>query len=144
MATPIAVWGLMGQQNAPDVPASEQIYVVRPWDLPTGVETLIGICAALVALGCGGVLAAATRYGLLDDRWWQVLTPLVLAGLTLGAGWRVLTAGIIGFPTGAGYVIFLGGPLLAALLGWSAVRGYRLASSRGQRARAAEQVRAGH
>lgn len=124
-AVPVAVWGVVGQRDASGVPRSELDYVVRPWDLPDGVAPLLGVAGTLTAVGCAGALLAATRSGDLRRQWWQVLVPLVLAGALAGAGWRVITAGTVGANIGAGLVVLLGAPLVAALLAWSAVRGAR-------------------
>lgn len=55
---------------------------------------------------------------LFDARWWSVLVPLMAAGFITGAGWRVMTAGVIGANIGAGLVVLFGSPLVAALLVW--------------------------
>jgi hypothetical protein len=44
------------------------------------------------------------------------------AGFITGAGWRVMTAGVIGANIGAGLVVLFGSPLVAALLVWAAAR----------------------
>jgi len=44
------------------------------------------------------------------------------AGFITGAGWRVMTAGVIGANIGAGFVIMVGSPLVTALLVWAVAR----------------------
>lgn len=127
VSVPVAVWGLIGQQDATGTPPEDLDHAVRPWDLPTGLAPLLGGCAVLLAAASGGFLLRATRTGRLDRRWWQVLTPLLVSGAVLGAGWRVLTAGVVGANIGAGFVLLLGGPLVAGLLLWAAARGGSLA-----------------
>ncbi|MDJ1133243.1 hypothetical protein [Streptomyces iconiensis] len=130
LAVPLAVWGLVGQQNAQGLPPSELDYSVRPWDIPAGAENLIAALATLLAVGCGALLTHATRAGTFDRRWWQVLGPLLIAGALAGAGWRVLTAGVIGANIGAGAALLLGAPLVGALVLWSLGRGAWLATHR--------------
>lgn len=45
--------------------------------------------------------------------------PLVLAGVGAGAGWRILTAGVIGASIGAGFVVVFGVPTLVFVLVWT-------------------------
>ncbi len=59
---------------------------------------------------------------LFDARWWSVLVPLMAAGFITGAGWRVMSAGVIGANIGAGIVVLFGVPLVAALLVWAVAR----------------------
>jgi membrane protein implicated in regulation of membrane protease activity len=66
-----------------------------------------------------GVLGWATLRRLLDIRWWAVLALLLAAGFIAGAGWWVMTAGVIGANIGAGWVIISGGPILLMLLVWA-------------------------
>ncbi|MGP3971932.1 hypothetical protein [Streptomyces sp. 6N223] len=130
VSVPVGVWGLVGQRNASGVAPAELDYAVRPWDLPSGAETLLGACGTLAALGCAALLLAATRAGYLRPQWWHVLLPLVVAGAALAVGWRVITAGTIGANIGAGLVVLFGTPLVAVLLLWSATCGLGLALAR--------------
>jgi hypothetical protein len=68
------------------------------------------------------VLLWFTVRHLFDARWWSVLVPLMAAGFIAGAGWRVMTAGVIGANIGAGLVVLFGSPLVAALLVWAVAR----------------------
>jgi hypothetical protein len=45
-----------------------------------------------------------------------VLVQLLAAGFTIAAGWRVMTAGVIGANIGGGLMFIFGGPVVAALL----------------------------
>lgn len=59
-----------------------------------------------------------------------MLIPLAVAGVIAGAGWRVLTAGVIGANIGAGLVVFLAGPLVGVLVVWAlAFAGYLLSGT---------------
>jgi hypothetical protein len=59
-----------------------------------------------------------------------VLIPLLAAGFIAGAGWRVLTAGVVGTNIGAGFVTIIGGPLVVVLVAWAL--GYALYLGWGQ------------
>jgi hypothetical protein len=66
-------------------------------------------------------LGWATLRRLLDARWWGVLVPLLAAGFIAGAGWRVMTARVIGANIGAGFVVLFGGPIFVLLVAWALV-----------------------
>ena len=70
------------------------------------------------------------RRGELDRRWWEVPAPLMLAGVVVGVGWRVLTAGVLGVDVGAGPTMLFGAPVVAGPLVWALVRGVWPASRR--------------
>jgi hypothetical protein len=129
-AVPTAAWGLLGRQDTEGFPASELDYAYRPSDIPDGTAAVIGVVALLLA-GVGvTLLVRASRRGELDRRWWEVLAPLMLAGVIVGVGWRVLTAGVLGANIGAGLTILFGAPVLAGLLLWALVRGVWVATHR--------------
>jgi len=44
----------------------------------------------------------------LDRRWLRPIGLLVVAGLVTGAGWKVVTAGVIGANIGGTWVVLLG------------------------------------
>jgi hypothetical protein len=129
-AVPVAVWGLLGRQDAAGFSASELEFTYRPLDISDGTAAVIGAIALLVAGVGGALLVRASRRGELDRRWWEVLAPLMMAGVIVGAGWRVLAAGVIGAGIGAGMTILFGGPAVAALVLWALVRGAWLATRR--------------
>ncbi|MFF4949969.1 hypothetical protein ACWC2K_01420 [Streptomyces chattanoogensis] len=127
VAVPVATWGLVGRLDHRGLPSDRLDHMVRPPELPAGLDTALGAAALLAAGAATVLLARATRRGTLAPHWWQVLTPLVVAGLLAGFGWRVLTAGVIGANIGAGLVALAGAPVLAGLLLWAAGRGLWLA-----------------
>ncbi len=130
---PVAAWGLMGQDDAQVLQQSQLDHDYRPLTLPVGLETALGIGALLLA-GAGAVLLVrAQRRGAFDRRWWQVLAPLVAAGLIVGAGWRVVNAGGTPDNIGAGLVVLFGGPFVVALALWALGRGVSLALQRDAR-----------
>ncbi|MDX2702755.1 hypothetical protein PV350_07805 [Streptomyces sp. PA03-6a] len=132
VTTPVATWGLMGRQDAAGFEPAELDYLVRPFAIPEGAETAIGVAAAVLAAGAAVLLGRASRPGpdRFDGRWWEVIGPLLAAGLLAGAIWRTVTAGVIGANIGAGLAILLGGPVVAGLVLWSLGRGLWLARSR--------------
>lgn len=90
------------------------------------VRPVLGCGSALVAIVAALLLTwASLRHGL-DPRWWSVLGPLLFAGVLIGSGWRVFTAGVIGANIGAGLVIFFVGPVVMALLAWAMFRSFTL------------------
>ncbi len=119
LATPVATWWAIGDQST--VPASmDPDFLIRPLAIGAHIEFLVGVGALLVAVVASATLLWASRTRWLDQRWWFVLLPLLAAGLLVGAGWRVMTAGVIGANIGAGLVVLFGGPLLTGLLLWAA------------------------
>ncbi|GGO48576.1 hypothetical protein GCM10012287_23870 [Streptomyces daqingensis] len=131
IAAPVATWGLVGRQDEPGVPPRQLDRAVQPPDVPAGVETALGLGALLLAALSAALLVRASRSGSFDRRWWQVLAPLVAAGVLAGAGWQVVTAGVIGANIGAGMFLVLGTPVIAGLVLWAVGRGIWLARPRG-------------
>ncbi|MFF3945305.1 hypothetical protein ACFYYN_10850 [Streptomyces sp. NPDC001902] len=132
VTTPVATWGLMGRQDAAGFEPAELDYLAQPFAIPEGAETAIGVAAAVLAAGAAVLLGRASRPGpdRFDGRWWEVIGPLLAAGLLAGAIWRTVTAGVIGANIGAGLAILLGGPVVAGLVLWSLGRGLWLARAR--------------
>jgi hypothetical protein len=121
LAFPVATWWLVGDQST--VPASEDPdFAFRPLDVSRGVERATGLASTLLAAVMSLMLVWFTVSHLFDARWWGVLVPLMAAGFITGAGWRVMTARVIGANIGAGLVVLFGSPLVAALLVWAVAR----------------------
>lgn len=135
VATPVAVAGLLGQDDYQGVPRSELDYAVRPLDIPPGRMTAVGIAALLLMAAVTALLLHEARRGTADRRRWQVVCPLVGVGVVFGFGYHVATAGVIGANIGYGLVVFLGAPLVAALVLVAAARAWAL------RANATRQIR---
>lgn len=93
-------------------------HALRPLAVPQGVEVAAGV-AGLAVLALSAVVVRRA------PRAWPVLACLTAAGLLLGAGYRIVTAGVIGANIGAGLTFLLGGPLLLALLLAAAVLAVR-------------------
>jgi hypothetical protein len=126
-AVPVATWWAVGDLST-DLPDPD--YQIRPFDIGPTAEQVAGVSATVLAAAAVVALIHAGRAGRFDRRWWPVLVELVLAGALCGAGWRVLTAGVIGANIGAGLVLWVGAPMVAALVGlavfdWLSVRAQR-------------------
>ncbi|WP_407289118.1 hypothetical protein [Streptomyces sp. BP-8] len=124
-AVPVATWGLIGRQDAAGYSPSELDYAVQPLPLAASLETSLGVISLVLTVVTAALLAYASRSDTFDRGRWMVILPLIVAGLIVGAGWRVLTAGVIGANIGAGLVIWVGGPVTAALLFWALFVGLR-------------------
>jgi hypothetical protein len=125
LAVPVVTWWLVGDQSTVPLSARPD-YVIRPFRISPALERALGLMSVLVFSAAVAVLTRASlRHGL-DLRWWSVLGPLLPAGVLLGFGWRVLTAGVIGANIGAGLFIFVAGPVIVALLGWAVFRSITL------------------
>jgi hypothetical protein len=132
-AVPVAVAGLLGQDDDPSAPSTELDYAVRPLDIPAGQMTAIGVVALLRAAAAVAVLLHGSRgRGPDRRRWpaeprrWQVVCPLVGVGVVLGYGYHVATAGVIGANIGYGLVVLFGGPVVVVLLVVAAARAWAL------------------
>ncbi|MFD9483581.1 hypothetical protein ACFWBX_06170 [Streptomyces sp. NPDC059991] len=129
-AVPVAAWWLTGRQDVDGIPPTELDYAVRPLSLGPGQETALGAVSLLLAVCSAAFLLHTSRRKRFDPRWWQVVLPLLAAGLLLGVGWRIVTAGVIGANIGAGLTIFLAGPAIAALVAGALIRGLWLRFAR--------------
>jgi hypothetical protein len=129
-ATPVVTWWVVGDQTTTS-PGTELDYLVRPVELDPAALRLVGIGSVLTFTGAALLLVWASRRRRFDPRWWSAIVPMVVAGAVVGAGWRVMTAGVVGANIGAGLVLLFGGPVVAALLLWTGFRSlYLLRSAR--------------
>lgn len=118
LATPAATWWLVGPLNTAPAPVGLD-YTFRPWRISLLVARAAGMTATALALVSLAILIWATVRRLLEARWWLVLLPLLAAGFIAGAGWRVMSAGVLGSNIGAGFVVLFGWPLAAVLVAWA-------------------------
>jgi hypothetical protein len=123
IAAAVATWWLVGDLSTP---GSDVDYAFGPLTVDPTLERALGVGSIAVLVVALGLLASARWRGFLA-RWWSVLVPLVLVGVIVGAGLRVMTAGVIGANIGAGLVALFGGPVVVALLLWVVFRSLRLA-----------------
>jgi hypothetical protein len=113
VAMPVASWWLVGDLSTE---TADPDYFLRPVDLGDTAQHVVGVGAVVLVAASAVALVVAGWRGRLDRRWWSVLVELVLAGGLCGAGWRVLTAGVIGANIGAGFVMVVVAPIVAALV----------------------------
>jgi hypothetical protein len=126
LAVPAAAWWLIGDRYSSLSWIPDYGYVIRPFPVSPAAERAAGRGSVLTAIVAAAWLTwASLRHGF-DLRWWSVLGPLLLAGIVVGFGWRVLTARVAGGNIGAGCLILSGGPVVAALLGWAVTRSLTL------------------
>src|SRR5262245_42628019 len=115
---PFAVWWLIG--DVATVPVSDDAdYMFRPPQVDPAVGRTVGVVAVVVFLVGISVVAFAMIQRSLHRHWSAVIGPLLLAGFVVGAGERVVTAGVIGADIGGGFVLLVGGPIVVATLVWS-------------------------
>jgi hypothetical protein len=133
LATPVAVWWLVGDLSVAAPAGAGLDYVIRPPAIDPWAERLIGVGGLLVTGLALVLLVRASRQRRFDRRWWATLLPAMGAGIVAGFGARVVTAGTIGANIGAGLTIVLGGALMAVLLLWAIGWSARLLLSRGAR-----------
>ena len=130
LAMPVAAWWLAGDQST--VPTSmDPDYAFRPWRIGPVAARAAGIGSLAAGGAAAAVLIGVTLRRRLDVRWWAVLVPLLAAGYIAGAGWRVMTAGVIGANIGAGLVVLAGGPIVLGLLIWALAFSVHLSRSGG-------------
>jgi hypothetical protein len=119
-ATPVAMWWVAGDRSYRG--SDDLDYIFRPLDLPVWLEMLAGAGAVAVVMACVFVLAEARQQGLLTRAQVRTLAQLCVAGAIIGAGWRAVTAGVIGANIGGAMVLLFGLPLAIALTGAAVVR----------------------
>jgi hypothetical protein len=137
LTVPVMTWWLVGPLNT--APARVGLdYAFRPWPISPAAADAAGIASAALAALSLAILVWATLRRLLDAGWWAVLIPLLAAGFLAGAGWRVMTAGVLGTNIGAGFVEMLGGPVVLALVAWAVI--YSVHLVRRSRRRAARSI----
>lgn len=141
VSVPVVSWWLPGDltdEKSKALAADGEVldHMVDPLPLGPTAELVLGIVACVVAAGAAALLIRATMSRRLEPRWWIVLGPLVVAGVVVGLGWRVITAGGIGANIGGGLTLLFGLPFVAVLLIVAAVNA--LALRRRARRRAAD------
>jgi hypothetical protein len=115
LAVPVATWWLVGDLSTVPVSVGRD-YAFQPWPIGLAVARVAGAGSLVIGTVAVVVLGRAAARRVLDIRWWAVLVPLAVAGFIAGAGWRVMTAGVIGTNIGAAFVVFFGGPVVLVLL----------------------------
>jgi hypothetical protein len=118
LAVPVATWWLVGDLSTVPVSAGRD-YAFQPWPIGPVVARAAGAGSLVMGAVAVVVLGWAAVRRVVDIRWWAVLGPLAVAGFIAGAGWRVMTAGVIGANIGAAFVVLLGGPIVLVLVVWA-------------------------
>ncbi len=114
LALPAAAYAAVGDQSSTAPPYADHL-----WHPPSWSERdvrAVGVAAAIVALAGLGVLVRAARRRELPRVVAVIDGLLVVAGLVVALGSRVLTAGVTGANIGGGMVLMFGPPLVAGLL----------------------------
>ncbi len=116
LATPVAIWWMVGDLSTIDPSQVEPDYVIRPLGVSAEAERMIGISASLLVLVAAGGLATVTIRASVNPRWWFVVLPLLVAGAFCGLALRIGTAAVIGANIGWGLVVVAGPPFICAML----------------------------
>ena len=119
LALPVAAYFVVGDQSTTEV-ANNPDYMWRPpsWS-QAGVAAAGSVCVGVVVVAVAVLVRERRRQRLADATVATVLL-VAFAGLAVGGGYRVLTAGVIGANIGGGLVLLFGTPLVVALLGVAA------------------------
>jgi len=114
VATAVSVWWLVGDLDEFDGPDAD--FMIPPPDLSSSAERWIGGSALVLLVGTLFALGAVLRTSGASRNRRIALLLVVIAGAIIGAGYRVMTAAVVGANIGGGLVLMFGGPLLAFLL----------------------------
>src|SRR2546423_1194152 len=112
LASPFVTWWLVGDISE-DGPHLD--YVLKPPRLTSTQELVIGAGATTCALLAIAAVTVALRRHVLRAGELGVAIPLVAAGMFVGYGFRVVTAGVIGANIGAGLTVLFGLIFLPAM-----------------------------
>jgi len=126
VTAPVATWALIGDLSVPGVEGESLDHLVSAPRFGPGVSLAVGVGSAAVAASAGTWLVWSILRRRLDSRWWWVVLPALAADVVIGAGARVVTAGVIGANIGGGFAIVLGGPLTVGMVTYSVYRARRL------------------
>jgi hypothetical protein len=101
-------------------------YAFRAPDVPDWIATAAGLVSLVAVFGCLVSLILASRRGFFDGSWFAVIGLLMGAGVLAAGICRVATAGVHGASIGAGFALFLGGPLVLGLGVDAILRAWRI------------------
>ena len=121
-ATPVATWWVVGDLSSEGF--DDLDYMVRPPAIPPLVETLAGVVAVAAVLASATVLGLALHRRRLRRVWRATVVPLCAAGVVVGCGARMVTAGGIGANIGGAMAVFFGLPLAFLLIVAAALNGW--------------------
>lgn len=127
-ASAVVTWWAVGDLSytGPSSLGTQQDYLIHPLNLASGAGKLLGAVSVAVVVVAGAALLRTGSAPRRDRRWLAVLLPLLVTGIFVGGGWRVVASGGVGANIGGGLLIFFGGPLVVAVLVWSLIYSWRL------------------
>ena len=111
VATAVTVWWLVGDVDEVDDPSAD--FMVRPPELSSSAERWIG--GSALALLVATLLALVRTSGARSSHRGAALL-VVIAGAIIGAGYRVMTAAVVGANIGGGLMLMFGVPVVAFLV----------------------------
>jgi hypothetical protein len=117
-------WWLVGDLS--ETTTGSVTHIVAPPDISSGAALAIGLGSLLI----GGIAAASMLFapamGRREPGWRLVVALVVVVGIIVGYGWRVLTAGTAGANQGAGLIVLAGVPVVLGLLATAGIRSFQL------------------
>ena len=116
-----STWWAVGDLSEPAPARGELNYILRPPNVSSQTEMLVGGVALVVGLAVIAGAALGVAQGRWDRAWLPVVALPGVAAVVIGFTLRVLTAGVAGAHQGGGLVVLVGVPMVAALL-WSTGR----------------------
>lgn len=122
LALPVVTWWLIGDLSED----RGEDYIVQAPDLPTAVDVAL-VLTAVFSIVFGTVLLgspAGRRH--VRSAELKATVPLVLLGVFVGAGGRVLTARVGGANIGGGLVMLAASVVLPLLIIWGAAQWSRI------------------
>jgi hypothetical protein len=125
VAVPAAVWLLIGKLAE----GSGTDYIYRVPNLNRHAEVAVGLVVSGVACGVGAILHRNAR-SWLRDGWWRVYGRVLIAGVAVAVGGRIVTAGSTGANIGGGGILMLGPLPVLYLLEGARVEARRLRTRR--------------
>lgn len=114
VVSPVAAWWLLGL--AKESPTADPDYLVRPLSLSPLLRALFG-WTGLVVFVAACVYLLRRLEQLLARRWGRSVLPLVLAGVVVGATYRIVTMAVIGANIGGGLAVFAALLFVPVLIG---------------------------
>src|SRR5260370_26469891 len=98
LAVRVVTWWLIGDQSTTS-PENADYVVQPPLRLSNKATRALGIGALVVSVAAAASLIGASASHSFDPSWWSVIGPLLLLGILLALGGRVVTPGVVGANT---------------------------------------------
>ncbi len=122
LSLPVVTWWLIGDLSE----EQGEDYLVQAPDLPTGVDVALVLTAVLSIVFGTVLLGSPAGRRPVKSAELKATVPLVLLGVFVGAGGRVLTARVVGANIGGGLVMLVASVVLPLLIIWSAAQWSRI------------------